>query len=125
LGGLSNWEQTPANIDSMYEQVLLPIMRKKRDPRVLQYWDAKIMQEKGEASTATAAFSTDRFNLTRRPSLLWSRAEDEVVIGQRDQGITDMYNLVKTFPAHPDAGKWIKELEGLLTAPPAVAAGGT
>lgn len=122
LSGLDNWEAVPANIDGMYEKILLPVMRKNRDPRLLQYWDDKILDEKGKAAVATAAFSTDRFNLTRRPSLLWSRAEDEIVLGMRDQGISDMYNLVKAFPAHPDAGKWIPELEGLLSAAPAATA---
>jgi hypothetical protein len=116
LGTLENWEPVPGNIDGIYEKILLPVMRKNRDPRILRYWDDKIMAEKGKAAVATAAFSTDRFNLTRRPSLLWSRAEDEVAIGMRDRGITDMYNLVKAFPAHPDAGKWIPELEDLLTS---------
>jgi hypothetical protein len=129
LSNVDNWEPVPGNINGMYEKVLLPVMRKNRDPRILQYWDDKIMAEKGAASVATAAFSTDRFNLTRRPSLLWSRAEDEVAIGMRNQGITDMFNLVKAFPGHPDAGKWIPELEGLLasagnTGPAAPAAGG-
>ena len=122
LSGLDNWENVPENIDGMYQKLLLPMMRKNRDPRILRYWDDKILMEKGAAASATAAFSTDRFNLTRRPSLLWGRAEDEVAIGMHDQGITDMYNLVKAFPDHPDAGKWIEELKGLLTAPPAVAA---
>jgi len=117
LSGLDNWEQVPSNIDAMYQGVLLPIMRKNRDPRVIQYWDNKILVEKSQASSAAAEFNTDTFNSTRRPSLLWSRAEDEVVIGQRDQGLTDMYNLVKAFPAHPNAGKWIKELQSLLAAP--------
>jgi len=124
LTGLTDWEGSPANVDSMYQKVLLPFMRKNRDPRVIQYWDSKILTEKSQASSASAAFNTDRFNLTRRPALLWSRAEDEVVIGQRDQGITDMYNLVQAFPSHPDAGKWIKELQALLTTPPTVVTGG-
>jgi hypothetical protein len=127
LSALDNWEPVPANIDGIYQKILLPVMRKNRDPRILKYWDNKIITERGRASTETAAFDTDRFNLTRRPALLWSRAEDEVAIGMRDQGVTDMYNLVKAFPAHPDAAKWIAELEGLL-APPApapAATGGT
>jgi hypothetical protein len=119
LSGLSDWEQVPGNVDSIYSTTLLPMMRKNRDPRILQYWDNKIIMERSNASSATSAFNTDRFNLTRRPSLLWSRAEDEVAIGQRDQGLNDMYNLVKNFPTHPDAGKWILELQGLLTATPA------
>jgi hypothetical protein len=125
LGALQDWEQVPANIDNMYTEFLLPYMRKTRDARILQYWDNKIVTERNAAAGATAAFNTDRFNLTRRPALLWSRAEDEIVIGMRDQGITEMYGLVKGFPGHPDAGKWITELEGLLTTPPAVATGGT
>jgi hypothetical protein len=122
LSAVQNWEQVPASIDSIYQTTLLPMMRKNRDPRIIQYWDNKLVIERNNASSAAAAFSTDRFNLTRRPSLLWSRAEDEVAIGQRDQGLTDMYNLVKNFPAHPDAGKWIKELQDLLTTSTASAA---
>jgi hypothetical protein len=122
LSALTDWEQVPGNVDSIYSQTLLPMMRKNRDPRILQYWDTKIVEERTAAASATAAFNTDRFNLTRRPSLLWSRAEDEVAIGQRDQGLNDMYSLVKNFPTHPDAGKWIKELQDLLTTSPAAAA---
>jgi hypothetical protein len=121
LSALTSWEQVPGNIDSIYQQTLLPMMRSKKDPRIIQYWDNKIITERANAAGASAAFNTDRFNLTRRPSLLWSRAEDEVAIGQRDQGLNDMYNLVKNFPSHPDAGAWIKELQSLLTAAPAAA----
>jgi hypothetical protein len=122
LAGLDKWEPVPGNIDGIYEKLLLPVMRENRDPRILQYWDDKIFAEKEKASAATAAFSTDRFNQVRRPILLWSRAEDEVAIGMRDQGINDMYNLVKAFPTHQDAGKWIPELQSLLTAPAATGA---
>jgi hypothetical protein len=124
LSGLQNWNMVPADIDGIYTQFLLPIMRKNHDPRILDYWDTKIMSARGAASDATAAFNADAYNSTTRPTLLWSRAEDEIVIGQRDQGLNDMYSLVKNFPAHPDAKKWITELEGLLTTPPTVAAGG-
>ncbi len=115
LGGLENWEPSPGNVDSIYKQLLLPIMRKNRDPRILQYWDRKIAAETAAASTAAAAFSTDHFNQIRRPELLWSRAEDMVAIDERDQGLAEMYNLIKSFPTHPSAGKWIDELQGLLT----------
>jgi hypothetical protein len=125
LSGLQNWANVPSDIDGMYKNFLLPYMRKNRDPRVLDYWDNRIITDRGAASQATAEFSVDRYNMTTRPALLWSRAEDEIVIGRRDQGITDMYGLVKAFPTHPDAGKWITELEGLLRTPPAVAATGS
>jgi hypothetical protein len=124
LSGLDKWEMVPANIDGIYDKFLLPIMRKNHDARILDYWDNKIISARGTASDSSASFNTDTYNQTTRPGLLWSRAEDEIVIGRRDQGLSDMYSLVKGFPAHPDAAKWIAELEGLLTTPPAVAAGG-
>jgi hypothetical protein len=125
FSGLDKWEMVPANIDGIYEKFLLPIMRKNRDARILDYWDNKILNARGVASSSTGSFNTDNYNQEIRPALLWSRAEDEIVIGQRPTGLTDMYNLVKSFPAHPEAAKWIAELEGLLSAPPSVAADGT
>jgi len=117
LGGLKDWEDKPGDVDGIYEKFLLPIMRRNRDERILKYWDQKIANETSAASESAAAFNTDRFNQTRRPSLLWSRAEDMIAISLRNQGITEMYRIIKSFPNHPDAGKWIDELQSLLTAP--------
>jgi hypothetical protein len=117
VDSIDNWESSPGNVDQIYQKFLLPYMRKNRDPRLIQYWDQKISDETAAASSATAAFSTDRFNQTRRPQLLWSRAEDLIVINQRNQALSEMYTIVKNFPTHPDAAKWIDELQGLLTAP--------
>lgn len=122
FAGLQDWPLSPMDVDGIYTRVLLPIMRTNRDPRIIQYWDAKLAEETSRASTAAAAFSTDRFNQSRRPELLWSRAEDLVAIGRRDQGISEMYNIVKNFPGHPSAGKWIDELQALLEPAPAPAA---
>jgi hypothetical protein len=117
LNGLSKWESSPVRVDQMYQDFLLPYMRKTRDPRILKYWDGKIADETARASNAAAAFSTDSFNQVRRPELLWSRAEDMVAIAMRNQGLSEMYSIVKSFPGHPEAGKWIEELKGLLLAP--------
>ena len=119
---VDNWEMNPTNTDGMYEKVLLPYMRKTHDRRILDYWDAKLADESAKASAAKNEFATDTYNSNRRPELLWGRAEDEVAIGMRDQGLTEMYNIVKGFPTHPSAAKWIDELQGLLTAASAPAA---
>ena len=119
LAGLDNWEMSPGNVEGMYQQVLLPFMRKNKDQRILQYWDKKIKDETDAASAAASAFTVDRFNQTRRPDLLWSRAEDCIAVDLRDQGLNTMYTIIKNFPDHPSNGKWIEELTGLLTPPPA------
>ena len=119
LSGLDNWESSPQNVDGIYQKFLLPLMRKNHDQRAIQYWDGKIADETARASKAATAFTVDVFNQDRLPELYWSRAEDLLAINLRDQGLTEMYTVIKKFPSHPSAGKWIDELQGLLTPPAA------
>jgi len=42
-------------------------------------------------------------------------------LGQKNRGVTEMFNLIKTYPTHPDADDWIAKLENILL-PPAPAA---
>lgn len=113
LGGLEEWEQSPGDIESIYAQSILPVMRKTHDPRILQYWDDKIAREAAGAAGAKA-FDADVFANTRKPRLFWSRAEDMLAIGQRNPALTEMYTVIKNYPNHPDTGKWMDELQGLL-----------
>jgi len=128
FGGLQDWEMTPANLDGIAEKFLLPIMRKTHDRRLVQYWDDKITWETNEASKSTTPFAVNNFNQTHLPKLLWSRAEDMIIVGYRDPGLTEMYRIIKQYSDHPDAGGWIGELKGLLSNPaslPAVASAGS
>lgn len=118
LGELKDWEMTPSDLDNMYEDFLLPYMRAHQDARIIDYWNDKIARERDRASNSAAAFNADAFNATRQPELLWHRAEDRIAIGNRDQGISEMYQIVKSYPSHPAEGKWIAELRNIL-APPA------
>ena len=52
----------------------------------------------------------------KRPNLLWSRAQDVLVLGQKNRAITEMFNLVKTHPQHPNVTGWISAIEGILAA---------
>jgi len=36
-------------------------------------------------------------------------------IGQKNRAVTDMFALIKTYPSHPDAQKWVTRLEEVLT----------
>ena len=123
LGGLQDWEPVPGNIEGIYTAAILPVMRRNRDPRILQYWDRKIARANAEAATAKA-FDADVISNTRKPELFWGRAEDMLLIGQRGPAISEMYTVIKNFPNHPNAGKWMDELQGILTAPAAPASSG-
>lgn len=112
------WEMSPGNVDGIFEKIILPELRAQRDPRLLEYWDVKIKREGDAAAKTKLAFDAERFTQFRRPDLLWSRAEDELVLGQRNKAINDMFGLIKGHPAHPNASSWVSRLEVLLTPPP-------
>jgi len=112
---LTDWENSPGNLDGMYQKTLLPYFRQNMDPRVIAYWDKKIQDEGHKAASSSLSFKIDQFNLVRRPQLLWKRAQDLIAIGQRNRGLSEMISLVKNYPDHQDLPDWISTLEGLLT----------
>jgi hypothetical protein len=118
------WEMTPGNYDGIYSSILLPEMRAQKDVRIFEYWDGKLKREAEAATKSKLMFEVDRFNTVRRPILLWNRTQEFVNLGQKNRAATEMYNLIKAFPLHPDADTWIAALEALV-APPAPALPGT
>lgn len=120
------WEKQPGNLDGIYNQIILPELRAQHDPRVLEYWDLKLRKE-GEAAVKTKlAFDLEKFNTQRRPSLLWSRAEEMLLLGQKNRAIGEMFGLIRSNPQHPEAAAWIPRLEAVLApaAPPNGSAAG-
>lgn len=118
FNNLKEWEASPGNVDGIYQKTILPQFRRDKDPRILSYWDGKIEREAQHANSSKAAFNTDRFNGVKKPSLYWSRAQDELAIGQRNRAINDMFSLIKNYPDHPDIAEWIKSLQEILTPAP-------
>ncbi len=130
IGGMENWEMSPGNMDGIYQKTIQPELRKQKDPRIVEYWDSKIQREASQATKSSLAFDAGKFDQVRKPSLLWNRAEDVLSIGQKNRAATDMFALVKGYPTHPEAAKWVARLEEVLTysgakdatAPPAAPA---
>ncbi|MDB6172165.1 MAG: hypothetical protein JWL59_1476 [Chthoniobacteraceae bacterium] len=114
---VTGWEQSPGNVEGIFQNVILPELRLEKDARVLEFWDMKIKRE-GEAAARTGlSFESDKFTQTRRPELLWKKAQDELLLGQKNRAITDMFTLIKSFPTHPSAGAWVTRLEQVLLPP--------
>ncbi len=114
---IDHWELNPGNMDGIYKSIILPEMRLEKDPRVFEYWDMKLKKEADNASKTKLAFEIDKFNNQRRPTLLWSRSQEFLQLGQKNRGLSEMFNLIKTYPTHPDADDWIAKLENLLLPP--------
>ena len=123
---VEKWEGTPSNLDGIYEKTILPEMRVQRDQRVLEYWDMKIKREGDNAAKSKLEFEHDKFLTQKMPVLLWHKAADMAVLGMKNRAATEMFNLIRKYPSHPDAAEWMGRLEEmLLPAAPAAAAPAT
>lgn len=115
LSKLEDWEQSPGSVDGIFETTILPEMRRTKDPRLIEYWDGKIQREAEQASRSQLTFDTGRFEVTRKPSLLWSRAQDLLLLGQHSKAVNEMFALIKAHPGHPEVSQWIAGLEQVLS----------
>ena len=117
----ASWETVPGNVNGIYNAIILPEFRATKDPRLLEYWDLMIKKEQENIYAGMPDFEERQWSQVKRPAMLWSRAQDLLLIGQRNRALTEMYNLIKAFPQHPEAAAWISQLEQSL-APAAPAA---
>ena len=121
-GGGGGWEQVAGNVDGIYNSVILPEYRASKDPRLLEYWDMVLKRETDRAAQRKLDVEQRDWTQVKRPSILWNRAQDVLLLGQKNRALGEMFNLIKTFPQHPDAGNWLTHLEGLVAPQPAAAA---
>ena len=115
LNGLPDWESQPFNVDGIFQKSILPVLREQKDPRLLAYWDNKLKTEASRLDAKANGIAIDKFNNVRRPALLWGRAEDELLLGDRDRAVADMLGIIKTHPDHPDFDKWVAKLTEVVT----------
>ena len=115
INGLADWEMQPFNVDGIFQKSILPVLRDLKDPRLLAYWDNKIQTEAGRLDSKANSLSINKFNGIRRPTLFWNRAEDELVLGDKDRAVADMLGIIKGHTAPPDYDKWVAQLTEIVT----------
>ena len=115
INGLPDWEVQPFNVDGIFQKTILPELRKNKDPRLLAYWDGKIQSEATRIDQRANGLAVNKFNMIRRPTLLWNRAEDELVLGDQSRAVADMLALLKAHPDHPDFDTWAARLTDVVT----------
>ena len=114
VAALDAWSDQPFDVDSIYQKAILPTLRDMKDPRVLDYWMAKLLSEAAHVEKSSNNLALNKFNNVRRPELLWDRAEDEELIGLHSQAVADMLAVAKAHPDHPDFDKWAARLTELV-----------
>lgn len=116
ISSIKDWEQSSGNIEGIVDKVIMPYMRDKKDVRLLGLWDDRMGRADELARKSDLAIDLDKYQTQTLPTLLWKKAEDRLLLGQRGVALTEMFNIIKSYQSHPDFEKWTKQLLGLLKA---------
>jgi hypothetical protein len=115
ISGLPEWEMQQFNTEGIFQKTILPELRRMKDARVLDYWDRRLQMEAIRAERAQTALVSNRFERIRKPTLLWNRAEDALLLGDKTRAVNDMLALAKKYSDHPDFEKWAARLEEIVS----------
>ena len=115
----ASWEPVPGNLNGIYSAIILPEFRDTRDPRLMDYWDMMLRKSQESIYAGMPAFDERQITQVNRPAMQWARTQDMLIIGLKNRAITEMFNLIKAYPQHPEAPQWIAQFEQILspTAP--------
>ncbi len=117
----SGWEPVPGNVGGIYNAVILPEFRETKDPRIMEYWDIMLRKNQESLYAGMPAFDEKQKTQIEKPKIMWDRTQDMLIIGIKNRAITEMFNIIKAYPQHPDAAGWISKLEQIVAPAPSAA----
>ncbi len=112
-----DWEANPGSLPGILEKNVRIALREEKSPKVIDTWDFEMQYEADRVTTGRLAHAADSFNTVNRPKMQFSRANDLILIGQKNRGTTEILALVRAYPQHPDFGTWVARLKQLVTPP--------
>jgi hypothetical protein len=56
---VENWEESPGNVEGIFQQIILPELRVAKDPRVIEYWEVKLRREADAVSKSKLHFEIE------------------------------------------------------------------
>ena len=118
LSGLKDWEDTPANDEGILNSTVFPALRTAKKPALIQIWDQWIDHETEASKQDPLTDSQERFQNETLPKLQWARALDLLALDRKDEAMTEMLSLIKSYPLHPDNPSWIAQLRAIASGKP-------
>jgi hypothetical protein len=110
----SDWETGSGNLDGILDKNIRPTWRKSSNPQLLATWDFQMKFHADQITNDGSNHQAAQFNTTRRPQMLFSRAQDLAALGQPNRAASEVFTIVQENPTHPDFGKWVGQLRDLL-----------
>lgn len=114
--GVEEWEETPGNLDGILDKTVFPILRKDKDPRLLELWSERIERRERQVRRTQNVVAIDRFINVQKPQLLWRWSQDMLVLGQKGKAFNNMITVLEEYPGHAKYDDWMKDLTNKLKA---------
>jgi len=118
LSGLKDWEDTPANDEGILNSTVFPALRTAKKPALIQIWDQWIDHRTEASKLDPLTDQQERFQNEILPKLQWARALDLLALDRKDDAMTEMLTLIKSYPLHPDNPSWIAQLRAIASGKP-------
>lgn len=127
VGGLKieGWPQAPLALGEIYDQVILPPLRKKESFESMRNaWIKRILQEgtmveqwgRGGKDQEESA-EMERFVTETRPVLQWQMEVDLFETGDEKASSLRMLAHIEKYLGHKNEVRWIEHFEALVTGP--------
>lgn len=110
-----DWSTQAMNIGDMYKSTLLPTAEKYKPDLLPSLWTERISAESALRKETMPAPEYELWLQDNLPTLRWERASYLVEKGpSKINALADMLTLIKEFPGHAEAPKWLSELRSAL-----------
>jgi hypothetical protein len=118
-----HWSRSPVDFGSMYEQTLFYVAEEEAKDSLPGLYDSRINSEAAFRKEQMPAPEYSLWLQGEFPALRWQRAIYLYKKGSSPiQAMGDMLKVIKEFPGHADAPKWVAELRTLVNESSAVPA---
>jgi hypothetical protein len=115
----NDWELNPGNIDGIFEKNIRQPLRKENSPLLVGTWDLQIKIQADRITLGRLDYEADKFQIVTQPRMLFSRANDMILVGLKNKGCTEILQLLRSRPEHPDFPQWTEKIRQVLSSPPA------
>ena len=119
LPNATDWELNPGNIDGIFEKNIRQPLRKENSPLLVGTWDFQIKIQADRITLGRLDYEADKFHIVTQPRMLFSRANDMILVGLKNKGCTEILQLLRSHPEHPDFPKWAEKIRQVFSSPPA------
>jgi len=111
-----DWEMKPGDFDGILEKNVRPFFRALKNPVLIQTWDMQMKFQAERITRGRLEHEADSYNSVTLPKVVFSRANDMLILGQNDQGCAQILQLIRTHAEHQDFPQWVSRVREILNS---------